>query len=92
MLQREARVKEEAERLSLVAVLREDEAEDAESQHLRQPQHLRPSPPRPKYKHQHHRAMSRLRRQPRPRPRPRRPSPTASRLYDPPHHSKADIL
>jgi hypothetical protein len=84
MLRRGVRVKEEAE----VAQLREDEAEDAESQHLRQPQHLRPSPPRPKYKHQLRQAMSRLRPQPRPRPR----SPTASRLYDPPHHSMADIL
>jgi len=75
-------VKEEAKRLSVVAMLREDEAEDAESQHLRQ--HLHPSPPRPKYKHQHRRAMSHL------RPRPH--SPTASRLYDPPHRSMADNL
>ena len=82
MPRRELRVKEEAKRLSVVAMLREDEAEDAESQHLRQ--HLRPSPPRPKYKHQHYRAMPQL------RPCPR--FPTASRLYDPPHRSMADNL
>lgn len=73
-------MKEEASRLSVLVMLHEDEAEDAESQHLRQ--HLHPSPRPPSYKHQHRRAMSQL--------RPR--SPTASRLYDPPHHSMADNL
>jgi hypothetical protein len=85
MLRREVRVKEEAERVSLRAMLREDEAEDVESQHLRQ--HLRPLLRPPKYKHQHRRAMFRFlpcRRRP--------PTPTASRLYDPPHHSTVDNL
>ena len=75
-------MKEEASRLSVLVMLHEDEAEDAESQHLRQ--HLHPSPRPPSYKHQHYRAMPQL------RPCPR--FPTASRLYDPPHHSMADNL
>jgi hypothetical protein len=85
MLRREVRVKEEAERVSLRAMLREDEAEDVESQHLRQ-QHLRPLLRPPKYKHQHRRAMSRF------LPHRRPLTPTASRLYDPPHHSTVDNL
>jgi len=84
MPRRELRVKEEANRLFVAAMLRGDEAEDAESQHLRQ--HLHLSPRRPKYKHQYHRAMSQL------RLRLRLRSPTASRLYGPPHHSMADNL
>lgn len=77
-------MREEPKGLPAVAVLPEDAAEDAESQHLRQ--HLHPSLRPPKYKHQHRRAMAR----PRPRPRPR--SPTASTLYDPPHRYMADNL
>jgi hypothetical protein len=84
MLRREVRVKEEAERVLLVAMLREDEAEVVESQHLLQ--HLRPLLHPPKYKHQHRQAMSRF------HPHRRPPTPTASRLYDPPHHSTVDIL
>lgn len=82
MLRQDLRAKEEAKRLCVAAMRREDEAEDAESQHLRQ--HLHPSPRHNKSKHQHHRAVSRLRLRPH--------SPTASRLYDPPHHSMADNL
>lgn len=73
-------MKEEAEVHSVVAMLREEEAEDVERQHLRQ--HLHPLPRQPKHKRQHNRVMPRL----------HPPSPTASRLYDPSQHSMVDIL